>query len=86
MTFADRRAETRPIGLDGVPRISPNGRFGLPVALSGIWQSADTLLLNYDEVGNINMFQMKLTFSAERLVVAVTERTDPSVKLSLAGN
>ena len=33
--FADGRMESGPIGLDAVPRISAQGRFGLPVALSG---------------------------------------------------
>ena len=33
----DRRDGPRPVGLDGVPRLSPDGRFGLPVAVSGTW-------------------------------------------------
>lgn len=39
LEFADRRVEQRPLGLDGIPRLSPGGRFGLPVALQGWWET-----------------------------------------------
>lgn len=75
LRFSDGHAETRPIGLDGVPRISAEGRLGLPVALSGEWESSDRFLLNYDEIGSINTFRMKLTFDGTRLAVDVAEAT-----------
>lgn len=75
LRFSDGHAETRPIGIDGVPRISAQGRLGLPVALSGEWESSDRFLLNYDEIGSINTFRMKLTFDGTRLAVDVAEAT-----------
>ena len=37
LTFTDGHAENRPFGLNGQSRLSPGGRFGLPVALIGKW-------------------------------------------------
>jgi CubicO group peptidase (beta-lactamase class C family) len=66
----------RPVGLDGVPRVSPNGRFGLPVAVSGAWESDSTFVLDYNEVGNINNRRFRLTFVDEGASVELTERSD----------
>ena len=75
LRLSDGRIEEGPIGLDGVARIWPHGRFGLPVAVNGEWESDSTFVLNYDEVGNINAFQLRLTFSRDDLRVEMTERT-----------
>jgi hypothetical protein len=48
LTFADGRSEVRQIGLDGVPRVSPNGRYGLPVAVKGLWQDETIFVLDYE--------------------------------------
>jgi hypothetical protein len=63
------------VGLDGVPRIWPDGRYGLPAAVSGAWESDSTFALTFDEVGNINAIRLRLTFSGDRLGVELTERT-----------
>jgi hypothetical protein len=73
--FLDGRTEQRPVGLDGVPRLSANGRFGLPVALSGAWESARTFVLNYDEAANINSYHFRLTFSGDSVSVGLKEDT-----------
>jgi CubicO group peptidase (beta-lactamase class C family) len=65
----------RPIGLDGVPRISAGGNFGLPVAVSGAWESDGTFLLEYNEIGNINMYQFRLKFSEDDVDVELSERS-----------
>lgn len=74
LELADRLEGTRPVGLDGVPRISPHGRFGLPVALSGAWEDGNTFVLDLNEVGNINNFRLRLAFvDAEEVFVEITE-------------
>jgi hypothetical protein len=73
--FADRPVETRAIGLDGVPRLSPRGRFGLPVAVQGRWEGPSTFVLDYDEVANINAFVYRFTFEGETASIDVKERS-----------
>jgi hypothetical protein len=63
------------VGLDGVPRLSPGGRFGLPVAVSGVWRNDSTFVLDYDEVANINRYTLTLGFSGDRLDAEMTEHT-----------
>jgi CubicO group peptidase (beta-lactamase class C family) len=75
MVLGERVDRRRPVGLDGVPRISARGRFGLPVAVSGGWDGASTFVLDYDEVGNINAYRFRLTFSGAAVSVELTERT-----------
>jgi len=75
LAFADGRIEIRQIGLDSVPRISPNGRYGLPVALKGLWQGETTFVLDYDEAGNINDFRLALNFHDNLVSVDLSERT-----------
>ncbi len=74
-TFNDGHLEVRGVGLDGVPRISPGGRYGLPVALKGFWEDEQAFVLDYDEIANINHYQIRLRFSGKRLSVEITERT-----------
>jgi CubicO group peptidase (beta-lactamase class C family) len=71
----DRRDGPRPVGLDGVPRVSSNGRFGLPVAVSGAWESDSTFVLDYNEVGNINTYRFRLTFVGDVVTVEFAERS-----------
>jgi hypothetical protein len=75
LTFADGRTEVRQIGLDGVPRVSPNGRYGLPVAVRGLWQDAHSFVLDYDEVANINDFRFTLNFHEKVATINLYERT-----------
>ena len=75
LRFADRIDGPRPVGLDGVPRVSPAGRYGLPVALAGAWDGDSTFVLDYDEVGNINDYRFRLALGRDRVAVEVAERT-----------
>ena len=69
------RTETRPIGLDGVPRLSRGGRFGFPVAVHGRWEGPSTFVLDYDEVANINAFVCQFTFEEQTLSLDLKERS-----------
>ncbi|HFF3758893.1 serine hydrolase domain-containing protein [Stenotrophomonas forensis] len=70
-----RNEPSRPIGLDGTPRVSPDGNFGLPVAVSGRWESNSTFVFDYNEIGNINAYRFRLTFSGDDVDVGVSERS-----------
>ena len=72
--FRDGRVELRPVGLDSVPRVSPGGRFGLPVALAGSWDDGG-FTFYYDEVANINCYKFRLAFAGHELSVEMTEET-----------
>lgn len=76
--FGDGRSETHSIGLDGVPRVSPNGRFRLPVAVTAAWETPTTLAVRYDEVGNINDVRLRVTFSGDTIDLDATEVTGMS--------
>lgn len=73
--FVDGRREVRPIGLNGIPLVSPNGRFGLPVAVKGFWQDERTFVLDYDEVGNINHFRFRVNFREDTVGIELSEAT-----------
>lgn len=75
LELRDRRDGPRPVGLDGVPRVSPGGRVGLPVAVSGAWESDSTFVVEYNEVANINTYRFRLTFSGHDVDVEMTERS-----------
>ncbi|MGF6417570.1 CubicO group peptidase (beta-lactamase class C family) [Stenotrophomonas sp. AN71] len=70
-----RNEPSRPIGLDGTPRVSSDGNFGLPVAVGGRWESSNTFVFDYNEVGNINAFRFRLTFSGNDVDVDLSERS-----------
>ena len=73
--FTDGRTEKRPIGTDGVPRVSPDGRYGLPVALRGWWETNRTFVFDYDEVANINCYRYRMTFNGDDLAIELSEKT-----------
>jgi CubicO group peptidase (beta-lactamase class C family) len=75
VSFADGRAEERPIGLDGVLRLSPGGRFGLPVGLRGSFGEGGAFAFEYDEIANVNCFRFRLTLKDGALTARVSERT-----------
>jgi CubicO group peptidase (beta-lactamase class C family) len=75
LAFTDGRAETRPFALNGQPRLSRGGRFGLPVALNGKWTTPEILSMDYDEVANIDSYHLDLAFGGDSVIVSVAERT-----------
>ncbi|NIM49182.1 MAG: serine hydrolase [Gemmatimonadales bacterium] len=70
---SDRDPEYR-IGLDGVPRLA-EGRFGIPAASVGAWESEDVFLANIDEIGNINKFRIAAAFEGSRVTLRINEQT-----------
>ena len=82
--FTNKLVSVRPIGLDGVPRLSSDGRFGLPVGLKGFWKDNETFVFDYDEIANINDYRFELRLSEKGVTVDLTEKTD-TTKLSFAG-
>jgi CubicO group peptidase (beta-lactamase class C family) len=64
-----------PVGLDNVLRVSPGGRFGLPVAMKGFWETDNTFVINFDEIGNINNFRISMTFKEDAVNVRMEEMT-----------
>ena len=75
LEFADGRVEQRPLALDGIPRLSPGGRFGLPVAMQGWWEGNSTFVFDYDEVANINCYHYRLTFLRDEVDINLSEKT-----------
>jgi CubicO group peptidase (beta-lactamase class C family) len=75
LELRDRSDGPRPVGLDGVPRVSTGGRFGLPVSVSGAWDSDSTFVIEYNEIANINTYRFRLTFSGRDVDVQMTERS-----------
>jgi CubicO group peptidase (beta-lactamase class C family) len=63
------------LGLDNVFRINPGARFGLPALLKGDWEGNNVFTLYWDEVANINRWQMKFTFQDDRVTIQIHEPT-----------
>ena len=75
LEFVDGRVEHRPLGLDGIPRLSPDGQYALPVALQGRWETSSVFVFDYDEVANINCYHFRLTFDQDGVSIEVKEKT-----------
>ncbi len=75
MNRTEKAREVRPIGLDGILRLSPNGRYGLSVGLRGAWEDERTFVLEYDEVANLNSYQLRMSFTDTDVNVQAKERT-----------
>jgi hypothetical protein len=45
------------------------------VIVSGAWVGGNTFELDYDEVGNINAYHFRMTFSAADVDVELSERS-----------
>lgn len=82
LAFTNRPTETHRIGLNEVPYISKDGRFGLPVGLTGYWENKKTFVLDYDEIANINAYRLQVNFSPQQAKVSITERS-ASLKFNL---
>ena len=64
-----------PVGMDNTYRVSPGGRFGLPVALKGRWENNSTFVVSYNEIGNINNWRISTTFQDDKVTVHMQEST-----------
>jgi CubicO group peptidase (beta-lactamase class C family) len=70
----DNRTLEFPVGLDNLFRISP-GRFGLPAAAKGFWETDNVFVLELDEIGNINHWRAQMAFEGEEVTVMMKEMT-----------
>ncbi|HEY91682.1 MAG TPA: serine hydrolase [Dehalococcoidia bacterium] len=61
------------LGLDNVFRLNPEARFGLPAMLKGKWHQPDTFTVYWDEVANINRWQMDFTFEGDSVTIQAQE-------------
>ena len=61
------------LGMDNVFRINPEARFGLPAVLKGNWSIPNTFTLYWDEVANINRWQIDFTFEGDNVTVQTQE-------------
>ncbi len=75
MTRTEKSREIRPIGLDGVLRLSPNGRGGLSVGTKGKWEDDHTFVFEYDEIANLNHYTFRLSFEGNSVAIHAKERT-----------
>ena len=62
------------VGLDNVFRISP-GRFCLPAAAKGWWESENVYVIHLDEIGNINQWRINATFEDDQVTVQMQDLT-----------
>jgi len=58
--------QTFAIGLDGVWRLSPGGRFGLPVASRGAWIGPTQFTFDLDETANTNHWWVASSWGTSR--------------------
>jgi CubicO group peptidase (beta-lactamase class C family) len=63
------------LGLDNVFRINPRARFDLPALLKGSWEGDNIFNLFWDEVANINRWEMKFAFQDDKVIVQIQEPT-----------
>ncbi len=85
---SSRGTEWMVVGLDNVFRIS-SGRLGLPTALKGGWESDNVFIIYWDEIGNINRYQIKMTFRGDQagdgsrvpdeVIIRMQEMSSPDV-------
>lgn len=85
LEIGDQPDGPRPIGLGGVPRLSSGGPSGLPVAVSGAWESEDSFTIGYDEVGSINAYRIRLRFKGDGVDVTLSERSHVIPSTSFRG-
>jgi hypothetical protein len=63
------------VGLDGVARVSPGGRFGLPVAVKGAWETSSRFVIDLDEIANIGRWRFSIAFQDEIAAFTMQDAT-----------
>jgi hypothetical protein len=62
------------VGLDNVERVAP-GRFGIPAAAKGSWESEDVFVARVNEIGNNFVWRLSLTFKDDQMTLAMEDLT-----------
>jgi CubicO group peptidase (beta-lactamase class C family) len=82
LSLADQYHERRGLrsslmGLDGAFRISPTGRFDLPIAARGQWRDERTFAIVYDEIANTHVYDIRIEFDGNGATWQMSDRTAP---------
>jgi len=64
-----------PVGLDNIYRVVPRCRLDLPAALKGSWQKDNVFVVNFNEIGGINNWRMRMAFENDNVTVRMGEMT-----------
>ncbi len=73
-----------PMRLDGIYTIIP-GRFGLSTGVKGNWETNGDFLLTIDEMADINVFELRMSFEADRVTIVLNEKTGLIVNETFEG-
>ena len=73
-----------PMRLDGIYTIIP-GRFGLSTGIKGNWDTNGDFLLTIDEMADINVFELRMSFEADRVTIVLNEKTGLIVNETFEG-
>ena len=73
-----------PMRLDGIYTIIP-GRFGLSTGIKGNWDTDGDFLLTIDEMADINVFELRMSFEADRVTIVLNEKTGLIVNETFEG-
>lgn len=65
------------LGLEDVFHLNPRARYGLPAALKGEWKHDNVFTLHWDEVANINRWQIDFTFEDDKVTIRMQEPSRP---------
>lgn len=70
--------------LDGIYTFVP-GRFGLYTGIKGGWDTNGDFLLTIDEITDINVFELRMSFEAEKVTIVLNEKTGLIVNETFEG-
>jgi len=73
-----------PMRLDGIYTLVP-GRFGLSTGIKGNWDTNGDFLLTIDEVADINVFELRMSFEADKVTIVLNEKTGLIVNETFEG-
>ena len=73
-----------PLRLDGIYTIVP-GRFGLSTGIKGNWDTNVDFLLTIDEIADINVFELRMSFEADKVTIVLNEKTGLIVNETFEG-
>ena len=73
-----------PMRLDGIYTIIP-GRFGLSTGIKGNWDKDGDFLLTIDEMADINVFELRMSFEADKVTIVLNEKTGLIVNETFEG-
>ena len=73
-----------PMRLDGIYTIV-RGRFGLSTGIKGNWDTDGDFLLTIDEMADINVFELRMSFEADKVTIVLNEKTGLIVNETFKG-